>query len=70
MLYLKNLFAALLFCNCCHTILGHVLPAGKREPAQYHESDKKGAVASESAVCSKIGVDLIKIGGNAADAVG
>ena len=31
--------------------------------------DKLGAVASESAVCSKIGIDLLKAGGNAADAV-
>ena len=36
---------------------------------QYQENDKLGAVASESAVCSRIGVDLIKAGGNAADAV-
>ena len=31
--------------------------------------DKLGAVASESAVCSRIGVELIENGGNAADAV-
>lgn len=31
--------------------------------------DKLGAVASESAVCSKIGVELIENGGNAADAL-
>ena len=30
---------------------------------------KKGAVASEVATCSRIGVDLINKGGNAADAV-
>ena len=35
----------------------------------YQESDKRGAVASESAVCSRIGIDLLKAGGNAADAV-
>ena len=29
----------------------------------------KGAVASESDVCSKIGVDIIEKGGNAADAL-
>lgn len=28
-----------------------------------------GAVASESDICSRIGVDLLKAGGNAADAV-
>lgn len=36
----------------------------------YQENDKLGAVASESSICSRIGVDLIKAGGNAADAVG
>lgn len=30
---------------------------------------KLGAVASESSVCSHIGVDLLKAGGNAADAL-
>ena len=39
-------------------------------PDQYQESHKQGAAASESAVCSRIGVDLIRDGGNAADAVG
>ena len=28
-----------------------------------------GAVASESKVCSQVGIDLLKAGGNAADAV-
>ena len=28
-----------------------------------------GAVASESKICSQIGIDLLKSGGNAADAV-
>lgn len=41
----------------------------KNEVRHYQENDKLGAVASESAVCSRIGVDLIKAGGNAADAV-
>ena len=31
--------------------------------------DVRGAVASESAVCSRVGIDLLKAGGNAADAV-
>jgi len=35
----------------------------------YQENDKLGAVASESSVCSQIGIALIKAGGNAADAV-
>ena len=36
---------------------------------QYQETDTLGAVASESSVCSRIGVSLIQAGGNAADAV-
>lgn len=31
--------------------------------------DRLGAVASENRVCSQIGIDLLKAGGNAADAV-
>ena len=34
-----------------------------------HHAPKLGAVASESAVCSRIGTDLLENGGNAADAV-
>lgn len=33
-------------------------------------NDKHGAVASESKICSQIGINLMKAGGNAADAVG
>lgn len=44
-------------------------PALKRGSEQHEAKDKSGAVASESAVCSNIGIDLIKNGGNAADAV-
>lgn len=33
------------------------------------ESDKHGAVACESAVCTSIGIDILEKGGNAADAV-
>jgi gamma-glutamyltranspeptidase/glutathione hydrolase len=36
---------------------------------QHEVKDKKGAVASESEICSKIGIDLLKHGGNAADAL-
>lgn len=31
--------------------------------------DRLGAVASESEICSNIGIELLKQGGNAADAV-
>lgn len=39
------------------------------DEAQHHEVNKLGATASESAVCSRIGVNLLKDGGNAADAL-
>ncbi|KAK0509172.1 hypothetical protein JMJ35_008543 [Cladonia borealis] len=49
---------------------GLALPnAQRRSATQYEENDKLGAVASESSVCSRIGVDLIKAGGSAADAL-
>lgn len=32
-------------------------------------SDRRGAVASESDICSRVGIDLLEQGGNAADAV-
>ena len=41
----------------------------RRSATQYEENDELGAVASESSVCSRIGVDLIKAGGSAADAL-
>ena len=44
-------------------------PSIKRWGEQHEEKDQLGAVASESSVCSRIGVDLIKDGGTAADAV-
>lgn len=37
---------------------------------QQTNNDRLGAVASENKVCSQIGIDLLKAGGNAADAVG
>ena len=44
-------------------------PPTRRWGQQHEEKDQLGAVASESSVCSRVGVDLIKNGGNAADAV-
>ena len=38
-------------------------------PQHHDEHDKNGAVASENKICSQIGIDLLKVGGNAADAV-
>lgn len=37
--------------------------------SKHHARHKRGAVASESSVCSRVGVGLIEEGGNAADAV-
>ena len=36
---------------------------------QSQNAGRLGAVASESKECSKIGVDILKAGGNAADAI-
>ncbi|KAJ5312760.1 Gamma-glutamyltranspeptidase [Penicillium antarcticum] len=51
------------------------LELSERDPNGGHESHrhiapgKLGAVASESAICSKHGTDMLKMGGNAADAL-
>jgi gamma-glutamyltranspeptidase/glutathione hydrolase len=37
--------------------------------SQKHLQDHLGAVASESSICSQIGIDLLREGGNAADAL-
>ena len=49
--------------------LAHYNSTEYRPNRQYDACDKLGAVASENAVCSRIGIDLLKAGGNAADAV-
>lgn len=38
-------------------------------PSYDADQDKLGAVASESAVCSDIGIEVLKAGGNAADSL-
>lgn len=47
-----------------NTDSGSVLPQHERL-----ERDNLGAVASESIICSNIGIDVLKSGGNAADAM-
>lgn len=43
---------------------------GKYPPSyQHHSHDQLGAVASESSICSNIGTDVLKKGGNAADSM-
>lgn len=74
MLLLSSLQTALALALCGQLALGFTVPLssekrGTNASTQYEENDKLGAVASESSVCSRIGVDLIKAGGNAADAL-
>ena len=38
-------------------------------PPKYGKANAAGAVASESTICSQIGVDTLRRGGNAADAM-
>lgn len=38
-------------------------------PPQSYQQDKLGGVASENKICSNIGIELLKQGGNAADAL-
>lgn len=65
------LSSTLILAICGGSALGVSIPSHsqKRHTSQYEENDKLGAVASESSVCSRIGVDLIKAGGSAADAL-
>lgn len=53
--------------SAVHTAAGLSIPRGK--PEGYKSTGKHGAVASEVAVCSEAGVDMLKMGGSAADAV-
>lgn len=50
------------------TTLANPLPKADNYTPQY-APDRLGAVASESSICSNIGIELLKQGGNAADAV-
>lgn len=54
-----------------HVVYGLTLPQAlaKRTGAQHHEANRLGATASESAFCSRIGINLLRDGGNAADAL-
>ena len=50
------------------SVLGNPVPSGYPTPPVIKHGEL-GAVASESDVCSHIGVELLKQGGNAADAL-
>jgi gamma-glutamyltranspeptidase/glutathione hydrolase len=66
-------FWSMLSAIVCAGLVGQValaspLPkAGNYAP--HYAPDHLGAVASESSICSQVGIDLLKQGGNAADAV-
>ena len=56
------------FIGFCYLLAGQIFFRGVGELQVDH--DKLGAVASESKLCTQVGIDLLKAGGNAADAVG
>ncbi|KAI4941184.1 hypothetical protein J4E91_010975 [Alternaria rosae] len=56
------------------SVLGTPVKSGESWPSDYPappilEEGQLGAVASESDICSHIGIELLKLGGNAADAM-
>ena len=55
--------------SAARLVLAHSNSTGNDSHRQSDACDKQGAVASENAVCSRIGIDLLQVGGNAADAV-
>ena len=73
-LHLKMFFYPIPFAALALTVLPTIVHAHLKAPGAGNSIGdgvpKLGAVASESAVCSHIGTNLIKKGGNAADAVG
>ena len=67
---MMRLLATIAFALLAESVLGHTYSPKSREPSLFRHHDRNGAVASEASECSRIGVELIKEGGNAADAVG
>ena len=47
-----------------------ILNGGAPTERKGEEEPRRGAVASENKICSRIGTDLLEAGGNTADAVG
>lgn len=62
-----NIFAALSL--LLNFVIAGPLAATSLNLVHRDASDSQGAVASESSICSQIGIDLIQQGGNAADAL-
>ena len=58
-----------LLCGLSAVYTAAALTVPRDEPTVYKSTGKHGAVVSEVAVCSEAGVDMLKIGGSAADAV-
>lgn len=68
-LLLRVILATFPLCQFCRALSTPPSFYRRNNASEHEETDKLGAVASESSVCSRIGVDLIKAGGNAADAL-
>ena len=64
---LNTFIWSLLFTLTCGATPQQAVLGGLR--GQEVNNNRLGAVASENKVCSQIGIDLLKAGGNAADAV-
>ncbi|MCJ1427149.1 hypothetical protein MMC29_005052 [Sticta canariensis] len=64
-----RLLVTFAFASLAHFVLGHTYSSNSMKPPHFRHCDKNGAVASEASECSRIGVELIKEGGNAADAL-
>ena len=64
---LSLLIWSLLFALTCGATPQQAVLGGL--PGAEVNNNRLGAVASENKVCSQIGIDLLKAGGNAADAV-
>ena len=60
-------FCVVALIGFCYLLAGQLFFRGVGELQIDH--DKLGAVASESKLCTQVGIDLLKAGGNAADAV-
>ena len=56
----------LLVSTLAASLLVRALPTADTD-GLHVKNDKLGAVASESALCSGIGIEVLKLGGNAAD---
>ena len=61
-------FWVVTFIGFCYLLAGQIYFRGVAE--LQIDYDNLGAVACESKLCTQVGIDLLKAGGNAADAVG